>query len=76
MPFTNFYKLNSRSAFIENTLLTPRHTFSLATGSDPLSVLLPEDGRPREAVDGARQVDAASDGEPRPDGGRSRIMAA
>ena len=40
MSFTNFYKLKSRLAFIENTLLTPRHTFSLAAGSDPQSVLL------------------------------------
>ena len=37
-----------------------------AVGPHPLSVLLPENSRPRVAVDGARQVDATSDREPGP----------
>ena len=59
-----------------NPVPTPESVFSLflpslnaAVRPHPLSVLLPEDGRPREAVHGAGQVDVASDGEPSPDGG-------
>ena len=44
----------------------PLPSLNAPVGPQPLAVLLPGDGRPEVAVDGAGQVDAAADGKPRP----------